>query len=274
MKKEKDNMQHTDNNTIRQTVRQEYGALITSVSSGQKERSSPCGCGGGSTRISPHDIGYSAEDVAGMPEGTNMSFGCGNPTAIASLKPGEIVIDLGSGGGFDCFLAANAVGEGGLVIGVDMTPEMISQARENLAKIGAANVEFRLGEIEHLPVADNLADVILSNCVISLSPEKPQVFREAFRILKSGGRLAISDIVATTPLPDDAKDDMSLFTGCLGGAAFVGDLESLLQEIGFVDIRILPREESREFIRTLAPDWTLADHVVSATIEAVKPYRI
>lgn len=177
-------MQHND--TIRQTVRQEYRALITSVSSGQKKRPSPCCCGG-NTIISPHDIGYSADDVAGMPDGTGVSFGCGNPTAIAALKPGEVVVDLGSGAGFDCFLAADAVGENGQVIGVDMTPEMINQARDNLAKTGAGNVEFRLGEIEYLPVADNLADVILSNCVISLSPEKPQVFREAFRILKPGG---------------------------------------------------------------------------------------
>ncbi len=266
-------MQSKHNDYIRQAVRKEYGALISSVSSGQKEYSSPCCCGGGDAPIAPHDIGYSTNDVAGMPEGTCASFGCGNPTALASLQPGEVVVDLGCGGGFDCFLAAKAVGEDGQVIGVDMTPEMISQARENLAKIEAGNVEFRLGEIEHLPVADNLADVILSNCVISLSPEKPQVFREAFRVLKPGGRLAISDIVATTPLPDDAKDDLSLFTGCLGGAAFVGDLETLLQEIGFTDIWILPKEESREFIRKLAPDWKLADHVVSATIKAVKPYQ-
>lgn len=266
-------MQHKHNDAIRQTVRQEYGALITSVSSGQEKCSSACCCRRGNMPIAPHDIGYSADDVADMPEGTSVSFGCGNPTAIASLQPGEIVVDLGCGAGFDCFLAAKAVGEDGLVIGVDMTPEMTSQARENLENTGARNVEFRLGEIEHLPVADNLADVILSNCVISLSPEKPRVFREAFRILKPGGRLAISDIVATTPLPDDVKDDMSLFTGCLGGAAFVGDLESLLGEIGFTGIRIVPKEESREFIRKLAPDWKLADHVVSAMIEAVKPYH-
>jgi SAM-dependent methyltransferase len=273
MKKEKDSMQTQHNDTIRQTVRKTYGALITSVFSGQQERASSCSCGGGNMSMSPYDLGYSASDVAGMPEGTNVSFGCGNPTAVASLQPGEIVVDLGCGAGFDCFLAAKAVGEDGLVIGVEMTPEMISQARENLENTGARNVEFRLGEIEHLPVADNLADVILSNCVISLSPEKPQVFREAFRILKPGGRLAISDIVATTPLPDDVKDDLSLFTGCLGGAAWVGDLESLLQEVGFTDIRIVPREESREFIRKLAPDWKLADHVVSVMIEAVKPYH-
>ena len=264
-------MKQTHDDTIRQTVRKEYGSLITSVVSQQGQAKSPCCCGGGNVVISPNDIGYSSEEVAAVPEGSQMSFGCGNPAAIAALQPGETVVDLGCGGGFDSFLAAKAVGEAGKVIGVDMTPEMLSQARENCVKMNAPNVEFRLGEIEHLPVEDNVADVVLSNCVISLSPDKQQVFRDAFRVLKPGGRLAISDIVATRPLPEDAKHDMSLYTGCLGGAAFIGDLETMLREAGFTGITITRRKESQDFIRKLAPEWKLADSVVSATIEAIKP---
>jgi SAM-dependent methyltransferase len=184
-----------------------------------------------------------------------------------------IILDLGSGGGFDCFLAARAVGDTGHVIGVDMTPEMISNAKANAAKGSYRNVDFRLGEIEHLPLADASVDVILSNCVINLSPDKAQVFREAFRVFKPGGRLAVSDIVATAPLPEPVRQDLALHAGCVAGAALPGELETALLAAGFVDIRIQPKDQSREFIGTWAPGSRVEDFVVSATIEAVKPLR-
>ena len=216
-------------------------------------------------------LGYGAEDIAGVPEGANLGLGCGNPQAIAGLKPGETVLDLGSGGGFDCFLAAKQVGDSGTVIGVDMTAEMLDLARENAAKAKTTYVEFRLGEIEHLPVADGTIDVILSNCVINLSVDTPAVFRDAFRVLKSGGRLAISDVVATAPLPDELRTDAKLVAGCMGGAALIDDLEATLRQVGFEEIRIKPTHESREIIREWDPSRGLDDYVVSATIEAVKP---
>jgi len=216
-------------------------------------------------------LGYSAEDLAAVPEGADMGLGCGNPRAIAGLQDGEVVVDLGSGGGFDCFLAAPEVGESGRVIGIDMTPDMLSKARNNALKGNYRNVEFRLGEIEHLPVADNTADVIISNCVINLSPDKPQVFREALRILKPGGRLAVSDVVASVELPAAMRNDPLLVSGCMGGASLIEDLEAMLAAAGFVDIRIAPKDESRAFIRDWAPGRGVEDYVVSATIEAVKP---
>jgi SAM-dependent methyltransferase len=257
---------------IRQAVRINYGKVAQAGSSGCCPTSSCCSPGG----ASPADavsvqLGYSKEEVSAVPAGANMGLGCGNPQAIASLKTGEVVLDLGSGGGFDCFLAARAVGETGKVIGVDMTPEMVSKARENAAKAGFKNVEFRLGEIEHLPVADNTVDVILSNCVINLSPEKQKVFDDAFRVLKLGGRLAVSDIVATAELPEDVKNDLALHAGCMAGASLINDVEAMLGKSGFRDIRIQPKDESREFIRTWAPGRNVEDYVVSATIEAKKP---
>lgn len=258
---------------IRGAVRENYGKIAVSKSAG-------CGCSPSSCCGTPNDVtsadisrglGYSGEDVAGVPEGANMGLGCGNPQAIASLKTGEVVLDLGSGGGFDCFLAARAVGETGRVIGVDMTPEMVSKARANTAKTGFRNVEFRLGEIEHLPVADNTIDVILSNCVINLSPEKHKVFDDAFRVLKSGGRLAVSDVLATAELPEEVKNDLALHAGCIAGASLISDVEAMLRNSGFRDIRIQPKDESREFIRTWAPGSNIEDYVVSATIEAKKP---
>ncbi len=200
-----------------------------------------------------------------------MGLGCGNPRAIAALKPGEVLLDLGSGGGFDCFLAARQVGPEGFVIGVDMTPDMISKARANALTGGYANVEFRLGEIEALPVADAIVDVIISNCVINLSPEKPRVFREAFRVLKSGGRLAISDVVATAEMPDEVKNDLALLSGCVAGASHIDALEQMLYAAGFERITIRPNEASRELIKEWAPGHGLDQYVVSATIEAVKP---
>ena len=200
-----------------------------------------------------------------------MGLGCGNPVAIASLEVGDTVLDLGSGGGLDCFLAAQAVGEAGHVIGVDSTPEMVSRSRRLAVEHGFHNVEFRLGEIEHLPVADASVDVIISNCVLNLSPNKPRVFDEAFRALKPGGRLAVSDVVATTQLPDEMKADMKLYTDCIAGAAVVDHLEQMLDGAGFVKVRIRPQDESRDFIREWAPGLGVEDFVVSATIEAERP---
>jgi SAM-dependent methyltransferase len=215
--------------------------------------------------------GYSAADTSAVPEGANLGLGCGNPIALASLRPGETVLDLGSGAGFDCFLAAHAVGETGRVIGVDMTHAMLHKARANAAKGGYTNVEFRLGEIEYLPVADQSVDVIISNCVINLSPEKARVFHDAFRVLKPGGRLAVSDVVATAPFPEEVQHDLALRAGCVAGASLLDDLEGMLQDAGFVDIRIQPKDESRTFIREWVPGTNIADYLVSATIEAVKP---
>ncbi|MFZ5564325.1 MAG: arsenite methyltransferase [Thermodesulfobacteriota bacterium] len=259
------------NDEIRDTVRQNYGKVAASGASGCGCSSTSC-CGG---PVNAADmamrLGYSAEDVAAVPEGANMGLGCGNPQAIASLKPGETVLDLGSGGGFDCFLAARAVGESGRVIGVDMTPEMVAKARRNAQQLGVKNVEFRLGELENLPAADNIADVIISNCVINLSPEKERVFREAFRVLKPGGRVAISDVVAVAEMPDALKNDPVMLAGCIAGAVSIQTLEAMMQRAGFKNIRIQPKIESRTFIRDWMPGSRAEDYVASAAIEAVKP---
>lgn len=216
-------------------------------------------------------LGYSQADVVQAPKGADLGLGCGNPKAIAALQPGEVVVDLGSGAGFDCFLAAGEVGPTGQVIGVDMTPAMLGKARRNAAAGRFEQVEFRLGEIEHLPIADGTADVILSNCVINLSPDKAQVFREAFRVLKPGGRLAISDVVATTELPPALRADADLIAGCIGNAALLDDLQRWIEAAGFCDVVIAPKDESRDFIRDWAPGRGVEDYVVSATIEGTKP---
>jgi len=209
--------------------------------------------------------------VQSVPDGANLGLGCGNPVAIASLRPGQTVLDLGSGAGFDAFLAAKAVGAKGLVIGVDMTAEMITKARQNKAKGGYTNVEFRLGEIESLPVADSSVDVVLSNCVINLSPDKSRVYREAFRVLKPGGRLAISDIVARKPIPEDIRKEVERFTPCGAGAALVEDVKAMLRDSGFGQIRVEPKPQSRELICEFFPGRGLENYFASATIEAVKP---
>lgn len=216
-------------------------------------------------------LGYSDEDLENVPDGADMGLGCGNPRAIAGLCAGETVVDLGSGGGFDAFLASREVGETGKVIGIDMTPTMISKARDNADKANFKNVEFRLGEIEHLPVADDSVDVIISNCVINLSPNKVQVFSEAFRILKSGGRLAISDVVASCEMPEEMKNDPELYAGCMAGASLTDELEIFMQEAGFVDIKITPKDDSKDFIKDWAPGKNVTDYVLSAHIEAIKP---
>ena len=249
--------------TIREEVRRRYGVTA------QGETSS---CGDGCcTSTSADALGYSAEQSATVPEEANLGLGCGNPLAIAALQAGQVVLDLGSGAGFDCFLAARAVGPSGKVIGVDMTHEMLSKARQNAQKNGFENVEFRLGEIEALPVADNSIDVIISNCVINLSPEKQRVFDEAFRVLQPGGRLAVADMVATAPLPDDIKSDWAAYTGCIAGASQITDLQRMLEASGFEDIEIAPKDSSRSFIREWLPGKRVEDYLVSATIEAVKP---
>jgi SAM-dependent methyltransferase len=217
-------------------------------------------------------LGYSNEQLTAVPEGANLGLGCGNPQAIASLQSGEVVLDLGSGGGFDCFLASRQVGTTGRVIGVDMTPEMISRARNNAIKGGFANTDFRLGEIEHLPVADQTVDVIISNCVINLSPAKQQVFDEAFRVLKSGGRLAISDIVTTAELPEEIKNDLDvLYSGCISGASSVDEVRAMLIRSGFMDVVVEPKDESKSFIKDWVPGANVENYVVSAVIKAVKP---
>jgi SAM-dependent methyltransferase len=260
-------MNTTDTDDIRGAVRETYGKIA-------EQGSGCCGSGCGTSAVAgtaAGRLGYAVEDTQAVPEGANLGLGCGNPQAIAALKAGETVLDLGSGAGFDCFLAARAVGDNGRVIGVDMTPAMLDKARGNARKTGYSHVEFRLGEIEHLPVADGSIDVIISNCVINLSPDKPQVFREAFRVLRPGGRLAVSDVVATAELPDTVRRDLALYTGCMAGASQLNELEALLRNAGFVDIRIEPKDASREFIRDWAPGRQVEDYVVSASIEAVKP---
>jgi SAM-dependent methyltransferase len=265
-------MKKSDHDEIRGAVRESYGKIALAAEAGCGCADSTC-CGAPNT-ASAADIsrrlGYSGDEVTGVPEGANLGLGCGNPQAIAALKAGETVPDLGSGAGFDCFLAARAVGESGLVIGVDMTPEMLMKARENARKAGFVNVEFRLGELENLPVADGVVDVIISNCVINLSPEKEKVFQEAFRVLKPGGRLAVSDVVRTAEMPKSVKNDLAMHTGCIAGASSILELTEMLRGAGFTDIRIKPKNESRAFIRDWAPGSRIEDYVVSATIEALK----
>lgn len=258
---------------IRESVRKRYGEIAAQGRSGCG--CAPSGCCAGPAAApqesSSLQLGYSPEELQAVPAGADLGLGCGNPQAIAALKLGETVLDLGSGGGFDCFLAARQVGPAGRVIGVDMTAEMVAKARNNAREAGYVNVNFRLGEIEHLPVADASVDVILSNCVINLSPDKPQVFREAFRVLRPGGRLAISDVTATAPMPEAVRRDLALYAGCLAGAASIAELETALRAAGFEQIRIQPKEESRRFIRDWAPGRGIEDYLVSASIEAVKP---
>lgn len=251
---------------VRQAVQERYGTIA--------ETRGTTGCCGPSVvtlDAKAVQVGYAPADTQAVPAGANLGLGCGNPVAIASLRPGDAVLDLGSGAGFDCFLAAPAVGETGHVIGVDMTPAMLHKARANAQAGSYTNVEFRLGEIEHLPVADASIDVILSNCVINLSPDKPQVFREAFRVLKPGGRLAISDIVATAPVPEAMQQDLALRSCCVSGASQIGDVEQMLQAAGFTDVRIEPKDQSAAFIREWVPGSKIEAYLVSATIAAVKP---
>jgi arsenite methyltransferase len=256
-------MNPQNNDEVRAQVRTAYAK----VARGQQDGCSIgcCGTQGDGSLT----LGYTSDDLTSVPEGADLGLGCGNPQAIAALKPGETVLDLGSGAGFDCFLAAKRVGRTGRVIGVDMTPEMVTKARDNARRVDATNVDFRLGEIEHLPVLDASVDAILSNCVINLSPDKAAVFREAFRVLKPGGRLAISDVISTRPMPAELAKSMEAYTGCVAGAATEDTLKSLLIEAGFEDVAIRVRPGSGAIMEQCMPG--SADYVASATVEGRKP---
>lgn len=261
-------MAEQEHDVLRESVRNRYGSIASAGGS-------CCGassCCGATPDLVEHaeKLGYAIDEMGGLPQGADMGLGCGNPHAIANLKEGETVLDLGSGGGLDCFLASPRVGPSGRVIGIDMTPEMVQKARANARDGGYTNVEFRLGEIEHLPVADSSVDVILSNCVINLSPDKESVFKEAFRVLKLGGRLAISDVVAVKPLPAGVKQDPDTYCGCVGGAAAVNDIERMLFDSGFAEVRVDVKEDSAKLIADWFPGTGYEEWVRSALITAVK----
>lgn len=246
---------------IRKRVRSEYGRVARQDESG-------CGCGigccstGRSAESVSLGVGYSAEEIEKAPEGANLGLGCGNPVALAALREGDVVLDLGSGGGFDCFLAAERVGEAGRVIGVDMTPDMLDRARENARKAGYTNVEFRLGEIEHLPVADNAVDAIISNCVINLSPDKRRVFAEAFRVLRPGGRLMVSDIVLTMSLPAPIRESEIFYTSCVAGALQKEEYLGHIAAAGFEGIAVVGE--------TVFPlDHIISEPTLAAAVDAV-----
>jgi len=273
---------------IKKQVRDRYARAA-------KESSSCCGsvsnsCCGGQSELTQGQaskmVGYTAEELAAIPEDANLGLGCGNPTALARLKPGETVLDLGSGGGIDCFLAARKVGPSGRVIGVDMTPEMIDRARENARKNAAANVEFRLGEIENLPVADGSVDVIISNCVINLSTDKPRVFREAFRVLRPGGRLMVSDLTLKKPLPEKIRTSVEAYVACIAGAMVKDDYLGAIRTAGFKDVAVVQEKAfpaelvledslASDVVKTLKiPQRELEEHigsVLSLNVTATKP---
>jgi len=274
------------NETVHEMVRKGYAAIATRETSSQ---SRSCGCGG--AMISPQDlaekIGYSTAELAILPDCANMGLSCGNPAALAALKPGEVVLDLGSGGGFDVFIAGRKVGATGRAIGVDMTPEMLGKARRNTAsyrqQTGLDNVEFRLGEIEHLPVADKSVDVIISNCVINLSPDKPQVWREIARALKPGGRVAVSDLALLRPLPQAVREMVEAVIGCVAGAVLVEETERMAREAGLTDIVLTKKSDYlkakadwndplyRKIAEHLPAGTEAADFVTSLEVKARKP---
>ena len=270
---------------IKKYVRDRYARAAQQGSPCCQPATSCCG-GGKETDSISKSIGYTDQDLKAVPEGANLGLGCGNPLALASLREGETVLDLGSGAGFDCFLAARQVGKSGKVIGVDMTPEMLDKARGNAEKGDFTNVEFRLGEIENLPVGDNQADIVISNCVINLSPAKERVFREAFRVLKPGGRLMVSDIVLLQELPKEIRDSVAAYTACVAGAETKKSYLGAIQKAGFQKIQILdetvfPTEilandpTAREIVKNLnlSPQKAkeLAQSVVSVKVSALKP---
>lgn len=270
---------------IRKYVRNRYADIA-------RRGGSCCGpdacCGGAGTaeQAAAQRIGYSEEEVLAAPEGSNLGLGCGNPVALASLREGETVLDLGSGAGLDCFLAAREVGPGGRVVGVDMTPEMVEKARENARRGGFGNVEFRLGEIEHLPAADGSVDAAISNCVINLSPAKEQVFAEAWRVLKPGGRIMVSDIVLTRELPESVSASLAAYAGCIAGAIGKEEYLRMMEEAGFRDVRIvaenrfeIPENEVDSYAKAIAGDLPVppaavreaAGSIVSISVFGAKP---
>jgi len=269
---------------VRESVRKAYSEIAKTDGS-CCQPSSSC-CGSYSPTELAEGIGYSQEDLSILPDGANMGLSCGNPTALAGLKPGEFVLDLGSGGGFDVFIAAQKVDSNGLVIGVDMTPEMITKARNNIKgfteKTGLSNVEFRLGQIEHLPVADETVDVVISNCVINLSPDKPQVWREIARVLKPGGRACVSDLALLEPLPEKVKESTAALVGCISGAVLINETEAMAKSAGLVNIELITKSYNADIIdgcndplyktisENLPEGKKLSDYVVSIDITAIK----
>jgi arsenite methyltransferase len=261
-------MSMPDRETLKAAVRETY----SQIASGKAAAGCGVGCCGPAPGPTSDGIGYSDEERQTVPEGADLGLGCGNPQAIAELQEGERVLDLGSGAGFDAFLAARQVGPKGLVIGVDMTAEMVARARANMLKTDIENVSFRLGEIEHLPVADASVDVIVSNCAINLSTDKPSVFREAFRVLTPGGRLAIADIVAVADLPSSVRDDVAAYAGCVAGAAHVSDVVGMLSDAGFQDVVVDVRTTNRERGQETEQAPAVQDLIASALIRAKKPF--
>ncbi len=272
------------NHDTTRVVREEYGKIA-------QQGGSCCGpsscCGGSTTDAFASSIGYVNEDLSGLPDGANLGLSCGNPTALASIKPGDAVIDLGSGAGFDVFIAARQAGPTGRVIGIDMTPEMIYKARENSRVFRESssleNTEFRLGEIEHLPIADASADIVISNCVINLSPDKPQVWREIFRVLKPGGRVAVSDLALLRPLPEEVCESLTALVGCIAGAVLVKETEKMIKAAGLVDAMFDAKSDYidsmsewsdplyKEIAGKLPPGTKPGDFVTSLNIMARKP---
>jgi len=282
------------NDEIRETVREGYGKIALGEELQPGSKSAGGCCGPSSSSCSPgtnpaefaQSIGYTADEVAALPEGTNMGLSCGNPAVIASLKPGEVVLDLGAGGGMDAFLAGPKVGAQGRVIGVDMTAEMIAKARKNNAayskRSGLSNVEFRLGEIEHLPVADASVDVVISNCVLNLSPDKPQVWREIARVLKPGGRVAVSDLALLRPLPANVIESVEALVGCVAGAVLVSDTEQMVRAAGLIDVQLKPKPDYvrsvmsfedplyQKIVENLPKGTTPADFITSLDVQGRK----
>jgi len=269
--------------TVRAKVREGYGKIAVTNSSCCGSGVSCCGSSPAAADELVRHIGYTTDDLTALPEGANMGLSCGNPTAIAALTPGEVVLDLGAGGGFDVFIAGKKVGPTGRAIGVDMTPEMLAKARRNIPVSGLNNVEFRLGEIEHLPVADNSVDVVISNCVINLSPDKPQVWREIVRVLKPGGRVAVSDLALLQPLPVAIREMVEALIGCVAGAVLVSETEQMARAAGLMDIRLTPKSDYvtgltewndplyQQILAHLPAGATTADYITSLEIQGRKP---